>query len=168
MVFPQSQEQLPFLDMAAREIEYGFYHGYNLMDKEGYEPAFHFGFGLSYTSYSYDNLKIDKNSIKENELIKISVDITNTGKVAGEEIVQLYVGYKGSCVERHVKDLKGFGKLSLKPGETKTLNMDLKASKLAYYDVDKKDWVVEKIEYLVHVGPSSQADKLLTTSFKVE
>jgi beta-glucosidase len=168
MVFPKSQEQLPFLDIAAREIEYGYYHGYNLMDKEGNEPAFPFGFGLSYTTYSYDNLNISKISMKDDDILKVSVDVTNTGKVAGEEIVQLYVGYKGSSVERHVKDLKGFGKLSLKPGETKTLTMDLKASQLAYYDVDKKDWVVEKIEYLVHVGPSSQADGLLTASFKVQ
>jgi beta-glucosidase len=168
MVFPKSQDQLPFLDIATREIEYDYYHGYNLMDKEGYEPAFPFGFGLSYTTYSYDNLKVDKSSIKENEEIKVSVDVTNTGKITGEEIVQLYVGYKGSSVERHVKDLKGFGKISLKPGETKTISIGLKAKELAYYDVEKKDWIVEKIEYLVHVGPSSQADKLLTTSFKVE
>jgi len=168
MVFPKSQEQLPFIDIKAREIEYNYYHGYNLMDKEGYEPAFPFGFGLSYTTYSYDNLKIDKTSLKENEELKVSVEVTNTGKVAGEEIVQLYVGYKGSSVERHVKDLKGFGKISLKPDETKTITIELKAKDLAYYDVKKKDWVVEKIEYLVHVGPSSQANKLLTTSFKFE
>ncbi|MCP4634002.1 MAG: glycosyl hydrolase, partial [candidate division Zixibacteria bacterium] len=133
MVFPKSQEQLPFFDIEAKEIEYDYYHGYNLMDKEGYEPAFPFGFGLSYTTYSYDNLQLDKSSIKENEVIKISVDISNTGKVAGEEIVQLYIGYKGSSVERHVKDLRGFGKISLKPGETKTITLDLNASELAYY-----------------------------------
>jgi len=168
MVFPKSQDQLPFTDIATREIKYDYYHGYNLMDKEGYEPAFPFGFGLSYTTYSYENLRIDKTSVKENEELKVSVDVTNTGKVIGEEIVQLYVGYKGSSVERHVKDLKGFGKISLKPGETKPITIGLKAKDLAYYDVEKKDWIVEKIEYLVHVGPSSQADKLLTSSFKVE
>ena len=167
MVFPKSQEQLPFLDIEAREIEYDYYHGYNLMDKEDFEPAFPFGFGLSYTTYSYENLKIDKNSIKKSEEVKVSVDITNTGKVAGEEIVQLYVGYKGSSVERHVKDLKGFGKISLKPGETKTISIGLKASELAYYDVEKKDWVVEKIEYIIYIGPSSRKEDLLTTTFRL-
>jgi len=168
MVFPKSKEQLPFLDIEAKEIEYDYYHGYNLMDKEGYEPAFPFGFGLSYTTYSYENIKVDKNIIKENEEVKVSVDITNTGKVVGEEIVQLYVGYKDSSVERHVKDLKGFNKIFLKSGETKTITIGLKATELAYYDVNKKDWVVEKIEYIVHIGPSSQTDRLLTTSFKIE
>ena len=168
IVFPKSQDQLPFIDIKAREIEYGFYHGYNLMDKEGYKPAFPFGFGLSYTTYSYDNLRVDKTSVKLSEEIKVSVDITNTGKIAGEEIVQLYVGYEGSSVERHVKDLKGFAKIFLNPSETKTVKIDLKTKDLAYYDVEKKRWIVEKIEYHVLVGPSSQADDLISASFKIE
>lgn len=89
------------------------------MDKQGQEPAFPFGFGLSYTTFTYRNLQTDRSEIGPDEALKVSVDATNTGSVAGEEVVQLYVGYEGSRVERPVKELKGFWKVSLAPGQTK-------------------------------------------------
>ena len=167
MVFPKSSDQLPFFDKNARSIEYGYYHGYKLMDKEGWEPAFPFGFGLSYTSYSYNNLKLDKETISKDGEVQISVDITNTGDMAGEEICQLYIGYNNSSVERAVKDLKGFTKIQLNPGESKTVNIRLKAEDLAYYDIEKTQWIVEPIEYIVYIGPSSQKEDLLTITFKI-
>ncbi len=166
-VFPKSEEQLPYFDATTTQIEYGYYHGYKLMDKEGYEPAFPFGYGLSYTTYSYDNLRIDKNSINSDGEIQVSIDVSNTGNMTGEEVVQMYVGYKNSSLDRPVKDLKGFNKILLTPGEMKTLNLNLKAKDLAYYDVDKKEWVIEKIEYIIYVGPSSRKEDLLTTTFNV-
>ena len=99
--------------------------------------------------------------------IEISVDITNIGNMAGEEIAQLYIGYKSSSVDRPIKDLKGFGKVTLEPGETKTLTIQLKTADLAYYDVDSNDWVIEKTEYIVYVGPSSREDDLLKTTFNI-
>jgi len=166
-VFPKSEDQLPYFDATTTQIDYGYYHGYKLMDKEGYEPAFPFGYGLSYTTFSYVNLRIDKNSINSDGEIQVSIDISNTGNMTGEEIVQMYVGFKDSSVDRPVKDLKGFDKILLTPGEMKTLNLKLRAEDLAYYDVDKKEWVIEKIEYIIYVGPSSRKEDLLTTTFNV-
>ncbi|MHA2280431.1 MAG: beta-glucosidase [Promethearchaeota archaeon] len=166
-VFPKSENQLPYFDIITKSIKYGYYHGYKLMDKEGYEPAFPFGFGLSYTEYTYNNLRIDKNSIRTDGKIQVSVDITNTGSMRGEEIVQMYVGYKNSSVDRPVKDLKGFGKISLIPGETKTINLELSGKDLAYYNVEEKKWVVEKIDYIICVGSSSRKDDLLKIDFNI-
>ncbi|MGV9197795.1 MAG: glycoside hydrolase family 3 protein, partial [Promethearchaeia archaeon] len=79
MVFPKSEDQLPYFDKDAKSIEYGYYHGYRLMDKEGFSPAFPFGYGLSFTQYAYNNLKIDKKSIRDDDELTISVDVTNSG-----------------------------------------------------------------------------------------
>jgi beta-glucosidase len=166
-VFPKSDEQLPYFDIITKSIEYGYYHGYKLMEKEGYEPAFPFGFGLSYTEYSYNDLRIEKNSISTDGIIKVSVDITNTGTMKGEEIIQMYVGYKNSSVDRPVKDLKGFRKIALEPGETKTVNLELYGKDLGYFNVEEKRWVVERIDYVIYVGPSSRNEDLLKIDFNI-
>ncbi|MHA2006325.1 MAG: beta-glucosidase [Promethearchaeota archaeon] len=166
-VFPKSENHLPFFDATIKEIEYGYYHGYRLMDKEGYEPAFPFGYGLSYTTFKYENLKLDKDIVNLGGEIQIKVDLTNKGSIAGEEIVQMYVGYKKPSVDRPVKDLKGFKKVFLNPGEIKTVLLDLNVNDLAYYDVDKKDWIVERITYILYIGPSSREEDLLFMNFKV-
>ena len=166
-VFAKSEDQLPYFDTNVTEIEYGYYHGYRLMDKEGYEPTYPFGYGLSYTTYSYDKLRIDKNKISSDGEIQVSIDVTNTGNNIGEEVVQMYVGYKNPSVDRPFKDLKGFDKVLLTPGETKSLNLSLKAEDLAYYDVDRKKWIVENIDYTIYVGPSSRKEDLLTTEFSI-
>ncbi|MFW9875739.1 MAG: beta-glucosidase [Candidatus Thorarchaeota archaeon] len=166
-VFPKSEDQLPFFDATIQQIEYGYYHGYKLMDKEGYEPAFPFGFGLSYTTYSYNNLRIDKNTINSDGEIQVSIDVSNNGNIAGEEIVQMYVGYIDPSIDRPVKDLKGFTKVLLTPGEIKTIILNLKAKDLTYYNVAKREWVIEKIEYVIYVGPSSRKEDLLTTKFNI-
>jgi beta-glucosidase len=166
-VFAKSEEQLPYFDATIKKIDYGYYHGYRLMDKEGYEPTYPFGYGLSYTTYSYDNLRIDKNIIKPDEEIQVSIDVINTGDMAGEEIVQMYVGYENPSIDRPVRDLKGFSKLSLASGEKKTVNLRLKAEDLGYYNIDQKAWIIEKIEYILYVGPSSREEDLLTITFKI-
>ena len=101
--------------------------------------------------------------------IEVAVDVTNTGDRAGEEIIQLYIRYIGSKVDRFKKELKGFGRLALNPGETGTLKMKMQAKDLAYYDVESKEWIVEPIEYEVLVGGSSRAEDLyLKGRFKVK
>ena len=166
-VFPKSEDQLPFFDKHARSIEYGYFHGYRLMDKQGQTPAFPFGFGISYTTYAYDNLQLDQNEINPDGTLRVSVDITNTGNIAGEEIAQLYVGYDGSRVERPLQELKGFSKVYLTPGETKRVRFALAARQLAYYDELHTNWIVEPTLYTVYVGPSSRTQDLLRAEFRI-
>lgn len=160
LTIPRSEEQLVPFNKWARRIEYGYFHGYTHFHRENHEPRFAFGFGLSYTQYVYENLKIDPMKINDSGTINISVDITNTGDVAGEEIAQLYVGYPRSKVERPVRALKGFSKIAIEPGETKSVAFELQASDLAYYDAATGDWIVEPMEYTVYAGASSRIEDL--------
>ncbi|MHA1257255.1 MAG: glycoside hydrolase family 3 C-terminal domain-containing protein, partial [Promethearchaeota archaeon] len=165
--FPKSEDQLPFFDRDAKKATYGFYHGYRFIDKQGYEPRYPFGFGLSYTTYSYSNIRLDKSETGTNGQVLISVDVKNTGNMAGDEIVQLYIGYKNSSVDRPVKELKGVGKVSLEPDEIKTVSIKLDVKDLAYYNVESKSWIVEKREYVVYIGRSSREVDLLKACFKI-
>ena len=166
-VFPKSESQLPFFDKQARSIEYGYFHGYRLMDKEGYEPAFPFGFGLSYTKYVYEGIQLDEKEIGTDGTLMVRVQITNSGDVTGEEVAQLYIGYRDSQVERPLKELKGFSKVPLAPGETKQVEFALAAQDLAYYDAQQSIWIVEPITYTVYVGPSSRNEDLLSAKFHI-
>jgi beta-glucosidase len=166
-VFPKSEKHLPFFDRHAESIEYGYYHGYRLMDKEGYEPAFPFGFGLSYTTFEYRRLQLDQAEVAADGSLRVSVEITNAGLRAGDEVAQLYVGYEGAQVDRPVKDLKGFARVHLEPGETKRVELVLPIQRLAYYDEAQARWVIEPITYRVYVGPSSRTDVLLAGRFRV-
>jgi beta-glucosidase len=166
-VFPKSAGQLPFFDKRARSIEYGYYHGYRLMDKEGHAPAFPFGFGLGYTTYEYKDLKLEPEEIAADGTLRVSVEITNTGDVAGEEVAQLYVGCQGSRVDRPPKELKGFSKVHLAPGETGRVEFELAAARLGYYDEQRGDWTVEPATYSVYVGPSSREEDLLSAQFRI-
>lgn len=117
--FPQSADQLSFFDKDADTIDYGCFHGYRLLARDGNELALPFGFGLSYTIFSYQYLCIEPGEITHAETLTVTVEVTNTGPVYGEEIVQLYVGFEGSRVERLVKEIKGFDRVTLQLGEAK-------------------------------------------------
>jgi beta-glucosidase len=164
---PVDPQGLPYFDRDADEIEYGYYHGYTLFDHASIEPAYPFGFGLSYTSFSYGELRLSETEIGADGEVTASVDVTNTGSLPGAEVVQLYVGYVGSAVERHIKDLRGFVRVYLKPGETQTAHISVKARSLAYYDVDRRAWIVEPIAYKLFVGPSSALADLLEAQFRI-
>ncbi|MHA1689543.1 MAG: beta-glucosidase family protein [Promethearchaeota archaeon] len=167
VTFPKSQDQLPYFDRDAEEIEYGYYHGYRLMDKQKFEPAFYFGHGLSYTHFTYDNLRLDSSNVTKGDSITIKIDITNQGKIFGEEIAQLYVGYKNPSIERPVKELKGFKKIALQPGETKTCTLTLNTDNLAFFDAEKNKWIIEPSEYELLLGPSSKPQDLLKAKFNI-
>ena len=166
-VFPKSESQLPFFDKRARSIEYGYFHGYRIMDREGYEPAFPFGFGLSYTKYVYESIQLDKEEIGTNGTLRVRVQITNSGDMTGDEVAQLYIGYSDSQVERPHKELRGFLKVQLAPGETKQVEFALAARDLAYYDEQQGIWIVEPLTYTVYVGPSSRNEELLSAKFHI-
>ncbi len=132
------------------------YVGYRYYEKKKKEVLFPFGFGLSYTSFLYQNLYISKNEMTEEETLEVSFTIKNTGKFDGAEIAQLYVKDIETTVFKPVKELKGFEKVFLKSREEKTITIKLNKRAFSYYHVDKKDWVVESGDYEILVGSSSK------------
>ncbi len=138
----------------------GIYLGYRHFDKTGIKPLFPFGHGLSYTTFKYSNLKIAPTSAGESELVIVSFDITNTGKREGAEVAQVYVSDRHSKVERPVKELKGFAKVDLKPGETRRVTVSLNRRAFSYYDVIGKQWKTDPGEFAILVGSSSARTEL--------
>ena len=129
-------------------------------------PLFSFGYGLSYTTFKYSAPKLIKSSIKVGDATKVSVNITNTGKVAGDEVVQMYIRDDYASVGRYLKMLKGFERISLKPGETKTVEFELNSENLAVLNQDMKK-VVEPGTFTISVGSSSRTADLITTKLTV-
>ena len=138
----------------------GIFVGYRHFDARDIAPLFPFGFGLSYTTFSYENLMIDKNKIRSDDEIKVSVDVTNSGSVEGKEIVQLYVQDVESSVERPIKELKRFEKVFLHPNETKTVLFELKKEDLSFYNETVNSWIVENGTFKILVGSSSRDIRL--------
>lgn len=149
--FVKSEQDLPYFDKDAKELTYDLWHGYRKLDRDGIEPAFPFGFGLSYTTFAYANLRLDQVQLHPGESLVAMVDVSNTGAVAGEEIVQLYVSALSSHVERASKELRAFARVALAPGETKSVRLAVPIADLAYWDA-KTGWVVEPIKYAVTVA----------------
>ncbi len=166
-VIPRRAEDLPCFDKNATRIEYDLWHGYRKLERDGNAPAFPFGFGLSYTSYRYADLSLTKNRLGPSDTLQVSLDVSNTGVYAGEEVVQLYVSAIGSNVERAPKELKAFARIALRPGETRNVQLDVPISRLAYYDEARADWIVEQIEYEVLVGAHSLDPHTLKARFLV-
>lgn len=142
------------------EYKEGIFVGYRYYEKKEMATLFPFGHGLSYTSFEYSGLTVDRTEMKDTETVKVSVTVKNTGEREGKEIVQLYVRDVASTVIRPEKELKGFAKLSLKPGESQTVTIELDKRAFAYYNVELQDWHVESGEFELIVGPSSQQQAL--------
>ncbi|ULT58735.1 glycoside hydrolase family 3 C-terminal domain-containing protein [Neobacillus drentensis] len=138
------------------EYKEGLFVGYRYYDTKEVKPLFPFGYGLSYTNFEYSNLSLSKKEMKDTETLTVSVNVKNIGQAAGKEIVQLYVRDIDSSVIRPEKELKGFDKVFLQPGEEKTVTFELNKRAFAYYNVSLKDWHVESGEYEILIGKSSQ------------
>ncbi|HKQ51678.1 MAG TPA: glycoside hydrolase family 3 C-terminal domain-containing protein, partial [Pyrinomonadaceae bacterium] len=151
--WPKSEEQLPPM------MDYDIRHGRTYMYFKG-EPLYPFGHGLSYTTFAYSNLRATAVHRSPWSPVVVSVDLKNTGRRAGEEVVQLYVKHLDSKVERPLKELKGFARVALRPGETKTVSLTLKQEQLAYWDTARHRFTVEDGHVLVMVGSSSADIKL--------
>jgi beta-glucosidase len=164
---PKDPTQLPPFDNTSKSVDYGYYHGYTLVEKEAWEPRYPFGFGLSYSTFRYGKLALDAREVRADGIVNASVDVTNSGPRPGAEIVELYAGFPGAKVDRPVKLLRGFEKVRLAPGETKRVSLPLRARDLAYYDTTVRGWVVERGPHTIHVGSSSRSSDLLTASFRV-
>ncbi|MCK5226450.1 MAG: glycoside hydrolase family 3 C-terminal domain-containing protein, partial [Planctomycetes bacterium] len=129
------------------------YHTSKYIDSH-WTPLYPFGYGLSYTTFHYSNLKVSSDKISMEQSVNISVDVKNTGKRSGEEIVQLYIRDVVGSVTRPVKELKGFEKISLEPGEKKTVSFTLTAEQLKFYNIDNQ-FVAEPGTFKVMVGRNS-------------
>lgn len=151
------------------KVEYreGVFVGYRYYDNKKMDVLFPFGHGLSYTSFVYSNLVLDKENMKDTETLRVTVDVTNAGTIKGKEVVQLYVAPLNGSIIRPVRELKGFDKIELNPGETKTVSFELEKRAFAYFDMEAGDWKVENADYEIQIGKSSR-DIVAAASVHVE
>lgn len=133
----------------------GIFVGYRWIEKERIEPLFAFGHGLSYTTFDIANVQADRTSLATTGRLRVSADVTNTGGRAGAEVVQLYIGDKLSSLPRPVKELKGFEKVHLAPGQSRTVTFEIDPGMLACYDDAKGVWGAEPGEFTAYVGAAS-------------
>ncbi|MGB8450818.1 MAG: glycoside hydrolase family 3 C-terminal domain-containing protein [Anaerocolumna sp.] len=140
-----------------KKVEYreGIFVGYRYYDTKKMKVLFPFGHGLSYTTFGYSNFVIDKKQATDQDIITVTLDVTNTGKAAGKEVVQLYVKDNTKAAVRPEKELKGFEAVRLNPGETKKVSMTLNKRSFAWYNTDIHDWYAASGEYTILVGKSS-------------
>lgn len=154
--WPKSMDQLPPM------MDYNIRHGRTYMYLKG-EPLYPFGYGLSYTSFKYSDLKLSSKTLNASGEITVSVKVKNSGDKPGDEVVQLYVKHLNSKVERPQKELRGFKRITLRPYESKIVEIPLIAETLAYWNVDKHSFIVEKDQLQIMVGASSNDIKLSET-----
>ena len=137
----------------------GIYIGYRYFNTFDVKSSYEFGYGNSYTTFEYSDLKLSSSNF--NDEVEVSVKVTNTGKVAGKEVVQLYVNAPANMVDKPVQELKAFGKTKiLKPGKSESLKFTLKAKDLASFVDEQSAWIVEEGTYTIKVGASSLDIKL--------
>lgn len=150
---------------SGEKVEYreGVFVGYRYYDTKEMEVAYPFGYGLSYTTFAYSNLEISNENPTEKDTVTVSVDVTNTGDIAGKEIVQLYVKDCTDSTIRPEKELKNFEKIALEPGETKTVIMELDKRSFAWYNTNLNDWFAASGDYHILVGASSRDIRLVGT-----
>ena len=158
VTFYRSTDDLPhFEDYDMKDRTYRYFHG---------EPLYAFGHGLSYTTFSYENLRTSGDTLEGDGSVTVSVDVTNTGSRSGDEVVQLYVSYPQSAVERPIKELRGFQRVTLAPDQRETITFSLNPKDVVYWDTDAADWAIEQGQVTVEVG-SSSSDIRVTHSLSV-
>ena len=157
---PTVEAHLPFFDAEADAIEYGPLHGYTLLEKEGREAAYPFGFGLSYAAFDYRSLKVRRTPSG----LEVDVAVRNDGPIAADEVSQLYVGFPGTQVTRPHKLLKAFARARIEPGQTVVVRMQVGLEDLKWWDVATRSWLLEAGAHRVYVGGSSSAAERLSCS----
>lgn len=140
--------------------------GYRWLQANGIRPAYPFGFGLSYTTFELGEPKAKRTTYRAGDMVSVEVDVTNTGAVDGKEVVQLYASKPDSDIERAPRELKAFEKVFVKTGETVRVKLSFEVDALAYWDEEQDAWNLEKGDYLLYVGNSSEADKAVTVIVK--
>lgn len=162
-VIAKDEKDLPQVDWDADEITYEYYHGYAKLEKEGIEVDVPYGFGLSYTTFDVKNPKFKL----EEERIIAECEVTNTGDIKGDEVIQLYVGFENSKVDRPIKSLRGFKRVTLEPKETTQVTITCPLEKLKWYNPEKDCWELEHMEYQMYIGTSSSNKDLLKGSLSI-
>ncbi|MBK7499095.1 MAG: glycoside hydrolase family 3 C-terminal domain-containing protein [Ignavibacteriales bacterium] len=165
MTFPKRWEDCSAFDSYKKLdgttiYEDGIYVGYRHFEKNNIKPLFPFGFGLSYTTFKYNDLKLSSKDINQNDKLLVKLSIKNTGNVNGSEVVQLYIKDIQSSIDRPVKELKGFKKVNLNPGEEKVVEFTIDKNALSFFDPKTKEWTAENGEFEILIGSSSQDIKL--------
>lgn len=167
--FPESLKDSPAFALntypgenKTTEYKEGILVGYRWFDTKKIEPAYCFGYGLSYTQYNYTGLQVDKKSYRANDVIKVTVSLKNTGTRQGKETIQLYVNKVDAKVMMPEKQLKAFTKPNLQPGKTINVTMNIPVKDLAYYSVQDKKWIVEPGKYKILAGSSSRDIRQVT------
>jgi beta-glucosidase len=133
--------------------------GYRYWTTTGKHPLFPFGFGLSYTTFSFTNLQVPATAAAGSTVL-VNFDVTNTGSVAGAEVAQLYVSDPSAKVSRPERELKGFEKVRLTPGETKHVTLNLDARAFSYWDATAHKWTIDPGKFVIRVGDSSESTPL--------
>ncbi|MEW5784017.1 MAG: glycoside hydrolase family 3 C-terminal domain-containing protein [Bacillota bacterium] len=165
--FPYRLEDTPaFLNFPGEEdrVRYGegLFVGYRYYDRKKITPLFPFGFGLSYTTFEYSNLKLNRDTISDHDVLQVGLSVKNSGPRAGREIVQLYLRDETASRVRPDKELKAFAKVALEPGETKTVQFSLTGRDFAFYDAAGRNWIIETGWFEILIGSSSTDLKLAT------
>ena len=165
MTFPKRWEDCSAFDSYKKLdgttiYEDGIYVGYRHFEKNNIKPLFPFGFGLSYTTFKYNDLKLSSKDVNHNDKLLVKLSVKNTGNVNGSEVVQLYIKDIQSSIDRPVKELKGFKKVNLNPGEEKVVEFTIDKNALSFFDPKTKEWTAENGEFEILIGSSSQDIKL--------
>jgi len=142
-VVPTDAAHLPYFDKDATSMVYDLWHGYRKLDRDGHTPAFPYGFGLSYTSFAYRNFT----AMREGDVLKLKLSVANTGAHDGDDVVQIYARALNSQVERAVRELKAFTRVSVAAGASTDVSIDLPIEQLAYFDENRDEFVVEPLVY---------------------
>ena len=154
--WPICYKDVPFNEECANSAQdiykESIYVGYRYYVSANKEVRFPFGYGLSYTTFEYKNFKVEQ---RENELV-VTLDVTNTGKFEGSEVVEIYVSSPRENILKPIRELKGFNKVSLKPNETKSVNITIGKDELSFWDINQKKFVLEDGEYIIQVGKNSE------------
>ena len=164
---PKNVSDYPYFNPFTDTITYGYYHGYTLFEKLGKAISYPFGFGLSYSKFNYKNLIISELNTKDSTY-QISFDIENISNYNGKEVAQLYVGFHESKIDRPIKLLRGFKKISIPSKETKNVSFKLNINDLSWYNPEKKKWEIEEIKYKILVGSSSRKNDLIHSYISLE
>lgn len=166
-VFPRHRDHLPAFDPRARAVRYGYLHGYRHLAAEGHAPAYPFGFGLSYTRFTYADLQVSARAMPVDGAVRVSVSVCNVGTRDADEVVQLYVSALDSAVSpRAPSDLRGFARIRLAAGARQRVSIELAAQDLAIWQ-EGPGWWVEPSRYQVAVGPSSDPAGQVSTVVQV-